>query len=48
MGAAPEVFKVDDDDFLHVLMENPPERLRAKVKEAERLCPRQAIKIVEE
>jgi ferredoxin len=47
MEVCPEVFKVDDDDFLHVLDENPPEALRAKLKEAERVCPRQAITIVE-
>jgi ferredoxin len=28
-------------------MERPPERLRAKVQEAVRLCPKQAISIVE-
>lgn len=48
MEACPEVFRVDDDDNLHVLIEHPPEALRAKVKEAERVCPRQAITIVEE
>lgn len=48
MEACPEVFLVDDDDRLQVLIENPPESLRAKLKEAERVCPRQAIRIVEE
>ncbi|MDQ1521017.1 MAG: ferredoxin [Actinomycetota bacterium] len=45
MGAAPEVFEVRDDDFLYVLQEEPPEELRAKVEEAVRLCPKQAITI---
>ncbi|HYB97811.1 MAG TPA: ferredoxin [Candidatus Limnocylindrales bacterium] len=45
MRVAPEVFKVDEKDNLHVLQENPPEELRAKVKEAVRLCPRQALSI---
>jgi ferredoxin len=45
--AAPEVFEVRDDDKSHVLIENPPERLREKVKLAVRMCPRQAITIVE-
>jgi ferredoxin len=45
MDVAPEIFKVDDDDMLHILMENPPESLRKKVEEAVRLCPRQAISI---
>jgi ferredoxin len=44
---APEVFKVDENDFLHILIENPPESLRRKVEAAVRLCPRQAISIVD-
>lgn len=50
MEVCPEVFKVDDDDFLHVLIEDGPALtpLREKLKEAERVCPRQAITIVEE
>ena len=47
MDAAPEVFEVRDDDFLYVLDENPPEELRAKVEQAARVCPKQAIKIVD-
>ena len=43
--AAPEVFEVRDDDILYVLNENPPEELRAKVEEAARVCPTQAITI---
>ena len=45
MGAAPEVFRVEEDDTLTVLIETPGEDLRAKVEEAARLCPRQAITI---
>lgn len=45
MAVAPEVFEVRDDDFLYVLQENPPEELRAKVEEAVRVCPRQAISV---
>jgi ferredoxin len=45
MAAAPEVFEVRDDDFLYVLQEEPPEKLRAKVEEAVRRCPKQAISI---
>jgi ferredoxin len=47
MGVAPEVFEVRDDDFLYVLQEEPPEPLRAKVEEAVRLCPKQAISLVD-
>ena len=43
MAAAPEVFEVRDDDFMYVLQENPPEKLRAKVEEAVQRCPKQAI-----
>jgi ferredoxin len=45
MAAAPEVFEVRDDDFLYVLQEEPPEELRAKVEEAVRRCPKQAIRL---
>lgn len=45
MGIAPEVFEVRDDDYLYVLQEEPPEELRAKVEEAARRCPKQAITI---
>ena len=45
MAAAPEVFEVRDDDFLYILQEEPPEELRAKVEEAVRRCPKQAIKL---
>ena len=45
MEAAPEVFRVEEDDTLTVLIESPGENLRAKVEEAARLCPRQAITI---
>ena len=48
MDVAPDVFKVDDDDFLNILQENPPEGLRAKVEDAVRLCPRQAISLIED
>jgi ferredoxin len=47
MAAAPEVFEVRDDDFLYVLQDNPPEALRAKVEEAVKRCPKQAIKLEE-
>jgi ferredoxin len=43
--AAPEVFEVRDDDKSHLLIENPPERMREKLKLAARLCPRQAITV---
>ena len=45
MEQAPEVFRVEEDDTLTVLLEEPPDALRTKVEEAVRLCPRQAISI---
>ena len=45
MGILPEVFEVRDDDFLYVLDENPPEEMRAKLMEAVRSCPKNAISI---
>ena len=48
MEVAPDLFKVDDQDNLHVLVESPPEERRAALEEAVRLCPRQAISIAED
>lgn len=48
MRILPEVFQVDDKDTLNVQIENPPEEMRGKLKEAVRLCPRQAISIAED
>jgi len=48
MEVCPEVFEVDDDDNLNILIERPGPELRSKLKEAERVCPRQAITIVED
>ena len=47
MKLAPEVFVVDDDDRARLLMERPPESLRAKVEAAVRRCPRQALSLVD-
>lgn len=43
MEVCPEVFRVDDDDNLHVLIESPGEELRTKLEKAVKLCPRQAL-----
>ncbi len=45
---APEVFELRDDDRSYVLVEHLPPALRAKVELAVSLCPRQAIRIIEE
>lgn len=46
--AAPAVFEIRDDDLSHVLAEHVPESEGERVKNAVRLCPRQAIEIIEE
>jgi ferredoxin len=48
MDTAPEIFRVEEDDTLTILQESPPESLREKVENAVRLCPKQAISIVED
>jgi ferredoxin len=48
MQVAPEIFEVRDDDKLYVLDEHPPEAARARVMQAIRVCPKQAISITEE
>ena len=42
-GIAPEVFQVDDDDNLNVLIERPPAELLDKVQEAVDMCPKRAL-----
>jgi ferredoxin len=46
MDAAPEIFRVEEDDTLTLLLEEVPANLKAKAEEAARLCPRQAITLV--
>jgi ferredoxin len=47
VDAAPEIFEVRDDDLLYVLDEQPAEELRSKAEHAARVCPKQAIRVVE-
>jgi ferredoxin len=47
MRLAPEVFEVRDDDRLYLRTEQPPEALRARVEEAVRRCPKQALSLVD-
>jgi len=48
MQVAPEIFQVGDDDQLTVLNEHPPESSRERVLRAIKVCPKQAISIVED
>ncbi len=43
MQVCPEVFEVDDDDNLILHKETIDDSLKAKVEEAIRICPRQAL-----
>ena len=43
MDVCPEVFRVEEDDTLTILMDEIGEDLRSKCEDAVRLCPRQAI-----
>ena len=47
MGIVPEVFEVDDDDYLNVLTTEPPEHLHDAVRQAALACPKRAITVVE-
>lgn len=45
MGQVPEVFRVEDDDTLTLLMDEVPDKFVRGVEEAVRLCPRQALSL---
>ena len=47
MGIIPEVFQVDDQDYLHVLNDDVTPENEAQIRDAVRQCPRQAISIKE-
>lgn len=48
MGILPEVFDLDDQDYLHILQEDVTAENEALIREAVRQCPRQAISIKDE
>lgn len=41
--AEPRVFDLDDDGFVQLLVDEPPEELRAQVRHAVRDCPARAL-----
>ncbi|BBZ03456.1 ferredoxin [Mycolicibacterium chitae] len=47
MGIIPEVFELDDEDYLHVLQDEVTPENEDQIREAVRQCPRQAISIRE-
>jgi ferredoxin len=48
MGIIPEVFDLDDEDYLYVLQDEVTPENEDQIHEAVRQCPRQAISIREE
>lgn len=48
MQVAPEIFQVGDDDQLQVLNEHPPESSRERVLKAIKVCPKQALSLVDD
>ena len=46
-GIAPDVFELDDDDVLHVLVPEPPADRWDQMRDAAMRCPKQAIKLEE-
>lgn len=47
-GLVPDVFRINDEDELDILQEHPAESLRAKVMDAVRSCPKQALSVEED
>ena len=47
MGEAPDVFQVDDNGYLTILQEEPPEALREAVELAVKYCPTGALSLEE-
>ncbi|MEU9884733.1 ferredoxin [Sphaerisporangium sp. NPDC051017] len=45
MGLAPDVFEVDDEDNLHVLLPEPPPEALDRVRHAVRSCPKAALSL---
>jgi ferredoxin len=48
VGIAPEVFELDDDEELHILIPEPGPDLEARVREAVDSCPKRALFLTED
>ena len=46
-GLVPEVFEVDDDDNLQILVDEIPAELADRVRHAVGSCPKAALRLVE-
>ena len=46
-GLVPEVFEVDDDDVLHLKLDEVPAGLADSVRHAVRSCPKAALSLEE-
>ena len=47
VGIAPDVFEVDDDDYLQILTEDVTDENRARIEQAVASCPKAALSIVD-
>jgi ferredoxin len=46
-GLAPEVFDLDDEDYLHIRAADVPAALAGAVRSAVASCPKQALRLEE-
>jgi ferredoxin len=46
-GLVPEVFDVDNDDYLHILVAEVPPQLTEGVRHAVSSCPKLALRLIE-
>jgi len=46
-GLVPEIFEVDDEDILHIKVEDVPANLADAVRHAVRSCPKAALSLQE-
>jgi ferredoxin len=47
-GLVPEVFDLDDDDYLHIRVSEVPSRLAERVAHAVGSCPKAALRLIEQ
>ena len=47
VGIAPDVFEVDDDDYLQILDDEVTDENRARIEQAVASCPKAALSIVD-